>query len=355
MPRVVSVRIGDRAYPVRLEAGGPEGVAACVDAARIALVTDSNVGPLWADRVAAAFRARGTAVAIHEFPAGEGSKTLATWSALVAAIVGAGVDRRTPVVALGGGVVGDLAGFAAACALRGLPLVQVPTTVLAMVDSSVGGKTAVDLPFGKNLIGAFHHPTLVYAGLGALATLPAEERVAGLGEVVKTAVLGDAALLDALEAQCVAVRAGDLAALLPIIARCVEVKAAIVERDPDERGDRGWLNLGHTVGHALEAASGYALRHGEAVAIGTIAEIAWATREGLCADPDLAARVARICASLGLPIAPSPYDRARALGAMRLDKKAAGDIVRVAVPVRVGAMTIADVPFNSLDALLPDP
>ena len=227
------------------------------------------------------------------------------------------------------------------------------TTVLAMVDSSVGGKTAVNLPTGKNLVGAFHQPSLVFAGLGALTTLPARHLAAGLAEVVKTALIADPELLVTLESDAERLRAGDPDALAPVIARCVAIKAAIVARDERETTIRIWLNLGHTVGHGLEVAAGYGvLLHGEAVALGTVAELRWATSRGWCTDADLAPRVARLTERLGLPTSLPPIDLFAVEAAMRLDKKAATTTIRVPVVIRAGQMSVVPVPIASLRELL---
>ncbi len=352
----VKVVLGERSYDVVIDGGGPAAVApriAALGARRAVIVTDDVVGPLWAGVVRDALVRCNVATVVVTFPHGEVNKTLATWSALVEQIVAAGVDRSTVIVAVGGGVVGDVAGFAAASVLRGLPFVQVPTTVLAMVDSSVGGKTAVNLPTGKNLVGAFYQPSLVFAGLASLATLPARELVAGLAEVVKTALIADESLLRLLERDADRLRLGDPEALAPVIARCVAIKAAIVARDERETGDRIWLNLGHTVGHGLEVAAGYGtLLHGEAVALGTLAELRWASARGWSTNADLAPRVARLVARLGLPTSVPPIDLFAVEAAMRLDKKAAGATIRVPVVISVGHMTVVPVPIDSLREML---
>jgi 3-dehydroquinate synthetase len=246
-------------------------------------------------------------------------------------------------LALGGGVIGDIAGFSAASTLRGLPFVQLPTTLLAMVDSSVGGKTGVNHPRGKNLIGAFHQPRLVYAAFSSLQTLPEAERIAGMGEVVKTALLGDAALFALLEQHAEALRAGSIAVLAPVVARCVTVKADVVARDERETGWRAVLNAGHTVGHAYETATGHGtLRHGEAVALGLVAEAQWAVENGHCSEVGLPERLTQLHRRLGLPVAPPVVALEKLLTAIRVDKKARGNILQLPVPVRVGKMKLID-------------
>ncbi|MCB9665627.1 MAG: 3-dehydroquinate synthase [Alphaproteobacteria bacterium] len=337
--RVVSVALAERSYEV-VVAPGLEGlgeaVAHATGARRVALVTDDVVAPLWAVQAEASLAEAGIASTRLTLPAGEEHKHLQTWATLVDGLLASGVDRRTPVVALGGGVVGDLAGFAAASALRGLPMVQVPTTLLAMVDSSVGGKTGFNHARGKNLVGAFHQPRLVWAALETLATLPARERGAGLGEVVKTALIADAALLARLEVLAPALAAGEPDALGEVVARCVAIKAEVVAEDEREGGRRAILNAGHTAGHALEAALGYGtLLHGEAVALGLIAELSWARDEGLLEEADLPERVTRLVGALGLPVV-APAADASALGAaLEVDKKSYGN--RLTLPITVAA------------------
>jgi 3-dehydroquinate synthase len=256
---------------------------------------------------------------VVEIPDGEEHKTLATLGTIFDALLRAGIERRTPLVALGGGVVGDVTGFAAATLLRGLPVVQVPTTLLAQVDAAIGGKTAIDHPVGKNLIGAFHQPRLVLADVGTLATLPTRELLAGLAEVVKYGVIGDAALFAALERDPDAVRTGDPERLVSIVAACARQKAAVVAADElEERGERATLNFGHTVGHALEAVTQYGrFLHGEAVAIGMVAAARVSAALGVC-DASIGARIERVLGRLGLPVAvPADVPPATLAGAMR--------------------------------------
>jgi 3-dehydroquinate synthase len=356
----VVVPLGERSYPVVVASGGFGGLGRRFSAMglprRLFLVTETNVGPLWASAVQEALVAVGFDIAVVTLPAGEATKTTETWSECVDALLEGGIDRATPVVALGGGVLGDIAGFAAATVVRGVPFVQLPTTVLAMVDASVGGKTGVNHRVGKNLVGAFHQPLLVYAALDTLETLPAAERIAGLGEVVKTALIADVDLLQRIERDADALRAGDVRCLAPVIARCVEIKAEVVGRDERESGWRAVLNAGHTLGHAWEAASGFGvLRHGEAVALGLVAETRWALRRGYCHDPELPRRLAKLLGRLGLPTEPPTVPDDRLLAALRVDKKARGDILSVPVAVRAGQMVLAEVPAGDLPELLPEP
>jgi 3-dehydroquinate synthase len=353
----VPVALGDRAYRV-VVADGFDGlgdaVRADLGARRFVVVTDGTVEPLWGEVARAALGAGvvGTIV----LPAGEPHKHLGTWRTCVEALLALGLDRRVAVIALGGGVVGDVAGFAAATVLRGLNVVQVPTTVLAMVDSSVGGKTAVNTEHGKNLVGVFHQPSLVWAPLDALETLDARERVAGLAEVVKTGLVVDADLFDDVRVSAAHLAAGDRDATRRIVARSVAAKAEVVAADERESGPRICLNAGHTVGHAIENVAGYgALRHGEAVGVGLVAETTYATRVGLCADPDLAPRVAEVLRALGLPTTASEaapgLDRTALAAAAALDKKADGDRVIVPLVVRPGHWRASSLDRPEINAL----
>jgi len=310
---------------------------------RSVVVTDDRVGPLWAGRVEASLP--GHALDWVTIPAGAQHKTLDTWRTVVDSLLALRVDRNTSVLALGGGVVGDLAGFAASACLRGLPVVQLPTTLLAMVDASIGGKVGVDHRRGRNLVGAFHQPALVWAALDTLETLPPAERRAGFGEVVKTALLADAVLLARLEAGPVPVR--------DVVARCVAAKASLVSRDAHERGDRALLNAGHTVGHALESAVGPgALRHGEAVGLGLVREARWAVTHGVCTDPALPDRIAGVLGSLGLPTVLPEVDLERFHAALAVDKKGQGDRLRIPLPTRAGDYAIHSIPRAQLATLL---
>ena len=293
------------------------------------LLSDSHVAPLYVDTVADALRrARpDLRLAVHVMPAGEAHKTLASFAAAIDALAALGATRDATVYALGGGVVGDLSGFAAACWMRGIDCVQLPTTLLAMVDSSVGGKTAVDIAQGKNLVGAFHPPRAVIADTTTLRSLPARELRAGLAEVVKYGALGDPLFFTWLEAERDRLLAGDGQVLAEAIARSCAHKAAIVERDPLEKGERALLNLGHTFGHAIEAEQGYAgdgrdaLVHGEAVAVGMVLAARLSAALGMAAEEDTV-RLGRLLHALGLPTRiPAGLAPEALLARMRLDKK----------------------------------
>ena len=320
------------------------------------VVSDANVAPLYALTVVDALRAArpDILIASHVLPAGEREKTLSGFGDAVDALAALGATRDACVYALGGGVVGDLAGFAAACWMRGIDCVQLPTTLLAMVDSSVGGKTAVDLPQGKNLVGAFHPPVAVVADTGALRTLPARELRAGLAEVVKYGAIVDAPFLDWLSAHAVALLDGEDEALAEAIARSCTHKAAIVERDPFERGERALLNFGHTFGHAIETAQDYgALNHGEAVAVGMVLAARLSTALGLATDTD-AMILQALLQRFGLPTTlPVGLDPAGLLARMRLDKKAQASGLRFVLWQGLGrARLVADVPEDAVLAVL---
>jgi 3-dehydroquinate synthase len=325
------------------------------------IVSDGNVAPLYLDGVEATLRAARPGLTLARFvmPPGEHEKTLARFGECLHALAALGATRDATVIALGGGVIGDLAGFAAACWMRGIDCVQLPTTLLAMVDSSVGGKTAVDLPSGKNLVGAFHPPRAVIADTAALRSLPERELRAGLAEVVKYGAIFDATFLDWLEAHADALLARDDDALAEAIARSCAYKAEVVARDPFERGDRAMLNFGHTFGHAIETEQGYAgtsgdgLNHGEAVAVGMVlaARLSAALGRASLADAE---RLQRLLQRLGLPTAIPPGLPPQALLArMRLDKKADAAGLRFVLWDRAGAARIVSgVPDEDVLAVL---
>jgi 3-dehydroquinate synthase len=281
-------------------------------------------------------RGAGFTVQSVTIPAGEQNKTLGTVSFLWNGFLRSGLDRKSTIVALGGGVTGDLAGFSAAAFMRGIPWVGVPTSLLAMVDSSLGGKTGCDLPEGKNLIGAFHFPRLVLSDPNTLSTLPEDELRSGLGEVVKHGIIADPVLFDMCAQGYTTVKAN----LPEIVRRAMAVKIKVIEADPFERGLRASLNLGHTIGHALETASGYRLRHGEAVAIGLVEEARLAERLGI-AGPGLSETVAVTLMELGLPVkipANLPLDDIK--NSMRYDKKMNSGVIRFTLPVKVGEVRV---------------
>jgi 3-dehydroquinate synthase len=305
-PTTVRVALGDRAYDIAIGRGQlaslGERVAALKSGAKAAIVTDANVEALLLGATQAALSSAGVSATHVSVPAGEGSKSIAMFERVCDALIAARIERGDVVIALGGGVVGDLAGFCAAAVRRGLDYVQVPTTLLAQVDSSVGGKTAINSRHGKNLIGAFHQPVLVVADTALLDTLPERQFRAGYAEVAKYGLLGDAAFFAWLEANADDVFAGRNGAREHAIAVSCRMKAAIVARDERETGDRALLNLGHTFGHAFEAAAGFSdrLLHGEAIALGMTLALAFSARLGLLPAAE-AERAKRHLAKIGLP------------------------------------------------------
>jgi len=354
---------GARPYPIRIGPGlldDGAALAAHVRGRHVLLVSDSQVGPLYAARVVAALAPHTRAqVVVSCIAAGEASKSLDGFAELLRELADIQATRDACVFALGGGVVGDLAGFAAACWMRGIDVVQLPTTLLAMVDSSVGGKTAIDLAQGKNLVGAFHPPRAVFADTTTLRTLPGRELRAGLAEVIKYGAIMDAPFLDWLDAHADALLARDDAALAEAIARSCAHKAAIVARDPREHGERALLNFGHTFAHAIEAEQGYAgaggegMNHGEAVAAGMLLAARLSTVLGLGTAAD-AERLRGLLDRFGLPSAVPPGLAAEALLArMRLDKKAAATGLRFVLWKGPGAaQLVADVPDEAVLGVL---
>lgn len=309
---------------------------------RYAIVTDSTVGPLYAQRAQEALA--GEQSDVFTIPAGEANKTRKTWAAVTDDMLGAGLGRDAVVIALGGGVVGDLAGFVAATFMRGVPFVQVPTTLLAMLDASIGGKTGVDTRAGKNLVGAFHQPAAVIADPSLLATLPMEQLRAGFSEALKHGVIADPAHFDAVAALGTVLRRHrpDDRSVSAMIARSVEIKSAVVASDARESGRRKTLNFGHTIGHAIEHLSGYTLLHGEAVTIGMCVEAAIAERMEI-AEPGTAARIRAACAQAGLPTSvPDDLPAAEILRVTHGDKKGRAGRASYALPARIGAMAFAE-------------
>lgn len=333
-------------YPITIATGSLDRLGDVVRQAapghRLAAITDRRVGELYGDRIA---RALPPAAAVLRAPLTEATKTRESWALLTDELLSLGFGRDTTIVAVGGGVVGDVAGFVAATYMRGVPCVQVPTTLLAMVDASIGGKTGVDVPAGKNLVGAFHPPAAVVIDPRVLETLPPEHRRGGFAEVIKHGVVADAGYFrQAVEF----LRNGGIASdawdeWIPLITRSVEIKADIVSRDEREAGLRKVLNFGHTLGHAIEAASAYRIIHGDAVAIGMVAEARIARHLGL-ADEALPDAIAEVCREAGLPtrLRGEGLDADRVLEFTRSDKKARSGRVEYALPARLGEMAGAD-------------
>lgn len=327
----LSVSLGENSYEILIDSGSLSALGArCSEAGlcgSVALITNSTVAGLYGQTVQDSLEAAGNAVTLIEIPDGEEYKNSTTLNKVYDALIEGGIDRTSFIVALGGGVVGDLAGFAAATYLRGIPFVQVPTTLLAQVDSSVGGKTAIDHPRGKNLIGAFYQPKLVLIDVETLKTLPEREFRAGLAEVVKYGVVFDESFFEFLEQSAASILELEPSALQHVILRCCQLKAGVVEQDEKESGLRAILNYGHTLGHAIETGSGYGdLVHGEAVAIGMVLAARISLAHDHCTAED-AARIERLLNIFGLSLTPPTIERSRLLAALVTDKKSRGGAI----------------------------
>ena len=340
LERTVHVDLGERGYPIVIgfdtvaKLGGE--VVRRTGATRAMVVTVPAVGRRFGAAVMRSLRGAGLKAKRFDVPDGDRTKNLRQAAKLYEAFLDAGADRSTAVVALGGGVVGDLAGFVAATLLRGLPFVQVPTTVLAMVDASVGGKTGVNLPRGKNLVGAFHQPKLVWIDAALLRTLPPRQRAAGSAEVVKHAAIRDAALFARLERDLERFLDLEPEVLVPVLERNCEIKAEVVSRDEREAGLRVQLNFGHTMAHAIEALSGYRrILHGEAVSMGMVFAARRSEELGF-APEGTAARLAKLLVRAALPTELPSFPRRAYLGAMGVDKKRREGEIRFVVLRRIG-------------------
>src|SRR6478752_4405691 len=318
----VPIELGDRSYPINIGAGllGDSATWSGVPmAAQALIVTNTTVAPLYAAQLEQAIAARHQTVHVVALPDGEEYKTWQSLNLIFDALLQKACDRKTVLFALGGGVIGDMAGFAAACYMRGVPFVQVPTTLLAQVDSSVGGKTAINHPLGKNMVGAFYQPLRVVCDLDVLATLPAREFSAGLAEIIKYGPIADMQFLDWIEAQLPALLRREPAALAHAVQRSCEIKAWVVGQDERESGLRAILNFGHTFGHAIESGLGYGeWLHGEGVGCGMVMAAHLSERLGLI-DAALVDRLTRLIAAAGLPVRAPDLGAQRYLDLMRLD------------------------------------
>ena len=365
MQQTVNVDLGERAYRVEI---GPDllaqsghYIAPLLHRPRVAVLTDETVSGLHLEGLRAGLSAAGIELSALALPAGEATKGWPQFERAVEWLLSEKVERRDVVVALGGGVIGDLAGFAAAVLRRGVRFVQIPTSLLAQVDSSVGGKTGINAPQGKNLIGAFHQPSLVLADTSVLGTLTARDFLAGYGEVVKYGLLGDAAFFEWLEDNGPALASGDMAARVQAVTRSVQMKADIVARDETEQGDRALLNLGHTFCHALEAATGYSdrLLHGEGVAIGCAMAFELSARLGLCSQ-ESPSRVRAHLRAMGMKtdLADIPGDLPGAealIDLMAQDKKVVDGQLRFILARGIGeAFVTSDVPRDAVMSVLTD-
>lgn len=356
-PQQVRIALGDRSYDILIgggllsDAAAWEGLPA---AAAALIVTNTTVAPLYSARLRAALAGRYRSVHEVVLPDGEDHKDWPTLNRIFDALLAHGCDRRTVLFALGGGVVGDMAGFAAASYMRGVPFVQVPTTLLAQVDSSVGGKTAINHPQGKNMIGAFYQPARVVCDLDTLATLPERELSAGLAEVIKYGPIADTAFLDWIEVNIDALVRRDRAALAHAVRRSCEIKAEVVGQDEREAGLRAILNFGHTFGHAIEAGLGYGeWLHGEAVGCGMVMGLQLSRRLGLV-DEAFVRRVTALIARAGLPTVGPDLGAERYLQLMRVDKKSEAGEIRFVVIERPGQAGVRGAPDAMVRAVLAD-
>jgi 3-dehydroquinate synthase len=365
MHQTVNVELGERSYDVEI---GPDllaqsgaRISPLLQRPKVAVVTDENVAALHLDALRDGLNAAGVEMSALALPAGEATKSWPHFERTVEWLLAEKVERRDVIVALGGGVIGDLVGFAAAVLRRGVRFVQIPTSLLAQVDSSVGGKTGINAPQGKNLIGAFHQPSLVLADTSVLGTMTERDFLSGYGEVVKYGLLGDADFFEWLETNGSAVLSGDMASRVRAVTRSVQMKADIVARDETEQGDRALLNLGHTFCHALEAATGYSdrLLHGEGVAIGCALAFELSLRLGLCSQED-PSRVRAHLRAMGMKtdLADIPGELPGAAPLVELmaqDKKVVDGQLRFILARGIGqAFVTADVPREAVFSVLED-
>ncbi len=357
--RSVQVPLGDRSYTIHV---GNGLLAKLGDhcrrlklGERCVIVTDTNVGPKFADAAVRALKMAGFVPSVITVPAGETSKSLKIVGECYDQLAMKRLERRSFLVALGGGVVGDLAGFVAASYLRGLPFVQVPTTLLSQVDSSVGGKVGINLKAGKNLVGAFHQPKVVLCDLDTLTALPDREFRSGLAEVIKYGIIRDAELFRRLEREMDRILKRDPTTLANVISRCCTIKAEVVVADETESGERALLNFGHTVGHGLEAISGYGeYLHGEAISIGQVAAARLSTKLSTLTEKD-ADRIRDLMVKAGLPVTLklAPKKRDALFDAMRLDKKVSGGELKFVLAQSIGVSNWGQrVPDSDINAVL---
>ena len=338
--RRVRVELGERSYPIDIGSGtlerAGEAIRRATGASQVAVITVPGVGRRYAPRLLRSLKAAGIRARRIDVPDGDASKSLKQLSSLYDAFLDQGLDRSSALVALGGGMVGDLTGFAAASFMRGIPFVQVPTTLLSMVDASVGGKVAVNLPRGKNLVGAFHQPKLVWIDTHTLRSLPARARAAGMAEIIKAGAIWDARLFERLEVCVESTLALDPHVLPAVIERACRIKAEVVSRDERETGVRVLLNFGHTLGHAIERLQRYrGLLHGEAVAIGMVFAARRSEELGLCPG-GTRERLEALVRRAGLPIAVPRFDRRAYLEALAVDKKKKDKRIRFVVLRHIG-------------------
>ena len=344
-PQVIHLDLAQDSYDIVVRRGllsdVPHLVRKLTGSPRMGVIADSALADSWLPRLRDAAQSAGVAIDAAIFPRGEDNKTVRQVESLYSFFLERRIDRRYPIVALGGGVVGDVAGFVAATLLRGLPFIQVPTTLLAMVDASVGGKTGVNHPLGKNLIGAFHQPRGVLIDPDVLATLPKRELVGGLAECIKHDIIRDADGFSRLQSSIERLVAADLDALADLVAHNVAIKAAVVAADPFEKGERAHLNFGHTFGHAIESISEYSYSHGESVALGMVAATRLARRLGMI-DASVENRIVDLIRAAGLPVGGMKLPVAAVADAMAYDKKVRAGLVRFVLPTRIGHVIVRD-------------
>lgn len=344
--KIIDVGLGKRSYPIMVGAGLLREVGRDLRqravAKRYVVIADDRVAALYGKTLIDSLTGNGISCDLLTFPRGEASKNMATIARLASSLAQLGVDRKDCLVALGGGVTGDITGFVAAIYMRGIPFVQVPTTLLAQVDSSVGGKTGVDIPEGKNLVGVFYQPRAVYIDSRVLTSLPADELLNGLAEVVKYGVIYDRDFFDFLGANREQILQVDPQVIEEVVVRCCQIKAAVVAADEKEADLRRILNYGHTLGHAVEAASDFAIAHGMAVAMGMVAASKLAVAKGLLAASE-AGRISQVIAGFGLPVAiPRELDHNLMKSFLKTDKKAVAGRPFFVLPTRIGQVTITD-------------
>jgi 3-dehydroquinate synthase len=351
----LEVDLGSRSYPIHIGTGlldRADLLASHVRGQHAVIVTNETVGPLYAARVQNVLAGLGKSVRTVTLPDGEAFKHWETLNLIFDALLSAGADRKTTLIALGGGVVGDMTGFAAACYMRGVPFVQMPTTLLAQVDSSVGGKTGINHPLGKNMIGAFHQPNAVIADIDTLATLPPRELAAGMAEVIKHGAIADADYFAWIERHIGALNDCDPTLMAQAVQRSCEIKAAVVAQDEREGGVRATLNFGHTFGHAIEAGMGYgAWLHGEAVGCGMVMAADLSHRLGFI-DIETRTRIQRLTAAAMLPVVAPDLGADRYIELMKVDKKAEAGQIKFILLRKLGEAFITTVPDADLRATL---
>jgi len=354
--KTLTVDLDQRSYPIYIGSDlidRPDLFEACSKASSIYIVTNTTVAPLYAERLSKTLATFGKSVRTITLPDGESFKDWKNLQTIFDELLKHGADRQTVLVALGGGVIGDMTGFAAASFMRGIRFIQVPTTLLSQVDSSVGGKTGINHPLGKNMIGAFHQPVAVVADLNTLKTLPPRELSAGLAEVIKHGAIADASFLDWIEANTNALLACDIEAMSHAVLRSCEIKSAVVSADEREGGVRATLNFGHTFGHAIEAGMGYGeWLHGEAVACGMVmgAKLSCLLQKITQADAD---RLTRIIHAMHLPITAPKFGAERYIELMQVDKKAEGGQIRYVLLEQIGKAYMSTAPHEAvLETLL---